>query len=290
MLAGDGKPLGLSFSELQLLQLVEEEIASKSGTGDMELDASDTSGDEANDHSDFISQCKTFASDSAKTLEGKGVASDRNVDEMPLSDDDVVRGPAASSGVELSGDDLELGTSVELSESDANGEMDMRLVEGRWNPGCDFATWYNRHRPLDEQSQVALVNVYLVMRRLPRHVLRSMLEHIGHVGTFCWSLALRAASAVLRLPGTSIYKVFSLVRNRNWRPLERAASCSLAKPGVMDDETINDAARAMETLVRLALSVRSSGMPYSQFPLWVARFAREGVKTVGDKYLGFEDK
>ena len=83
---------------------------------------------------------KTFASDSADNVEGQEVASNKIVDQVQLSDDDVVH-----SRVVLSDDDVDLGVNVELSESDVNGEMGVGgFQEGRWNPEIfflEFVAW-----------------------------------------------------------------------------------------------------------------------------------------------------
>ena len=255
--------LGLSHSDWILLQTLsldkglELEGSDESDDGTVEEDKSQASGPPTIPSSGIISREGISCDDNAKSWTSLGQGVD-------LCDEGVSR-KAEHTGVELSDDDLMHSAAqrrcsgVELSdaESDENGAVD----GDPWRPGWNMGLYYNRNFPLDQQGQVLLVNVYSAMKRLPRNALKIMLEHLDYVGTYCSSLALRAASAVLRMPGTSIFKLFNAVRNGGWIPVARTEAQKSAGPKSEEGRGDNKV-RVMESLVRLALSVRTSGMSY----------------------------
>ena len=142
-----------------------------------------------------------------------------------------------------------------------------------WNCGPNLLRTANWH----DQARVLVVNVYLALQRLPQHALKTLTTCMDS-GTKGPSLSLHAASGLLRLSATSIWRTFNATRENDWEFADDInSSASPAEDGSLTSSAL------LIRLTRVALGVRDSSGSSLDYPKWLARLETEGV-PIGDKY------
>ncbi len=155
-----------------------------------------------------------------------------------------------------------------------------------WAPGQNCGTWIaRRNASIQQQAQVLITNVYTVLTSLPRSVAQSVISNVEPVGfQHGHNLFRRAASALLRVPSSTIRSVCNWVCKHRGQPAMRQQSGRRArirtqtdaKPKKPDDVVL-------KVLVRTALANACEGSPQARFVRDLSRMQLADV-DIGDKY------
>ena len=126
-------------------------------------------------------------------------------------------GEVGEEGADDHGDD---NSGVVCSDDDITEE----IVSSRtWRPGWTAGQWIGgKIRILSESSQVLIVNVFLVLQRIPdglRSQLGSYFRTHEESGSSHKTYALRAAEGLLRLSASRVWRVVTKVKANSWKPL-----------------------------------------------------------------------
>jgi hypothetical protein len=220
-------------------------------------------------------------------------------DRRSSSEDDLDLAPDSPASRSSSEGDLVLGASRCSSKGDliltgsgaglhleVEAEAPCPKAANGWVPGWNCGPKLLRKQDWHTQAFVLVVNVYLALQRLPREVLQSLTSHMDSGGRGP-SLALKAASGLLRLSATSIWRAFAETRGNNW---ELAESHHQHCDAEAEDSSL-DSAALLSRLTRVALGVRDDHGSAMDYQKWLCRLETEGV-SIGDKYhsmLHFRD-
>ncbi len=171
------------------------------------------------------------------------------------------------------------GLTVELPDEDSAPGAQQA---GKWAPGYDVGRWVCRLvAPLTVQSQVLVTNVVLASQRVPKIVCRQITNALGVVGSHrTSSIAIQVASALLRLPATTITCCERRVRCNAWQPVDTAR----APPADAPQGTRGTDKEVLTVLVREVLAAAYKGRSQQDFTEQLARYSLAGV-DIGDKYM-----
>ena len=208
------------------------------------------------------------------------------------SDDDLDLGSDGPASRSSSEGDLVLEASGSLAESAINSPAGSDVVlhleleddapcpkaSNGWMPGWSCGPELSRTRNWHSQAFILVANVYLALQRLPRDILK-ILASAMNSGSRSASLTLKAASGLLRLSATSIWRAFDKTRRNNW---ELAESHHQQNDSGAEDNSL-DSAALLGRLTRVALGVRESHGSSVDYQKWLARLETEGV-PIGQKY------
>jgi hypothetical protein len=211
-------------------------------------------------------------------------------DRRSSSEDDLDLGSDKPASRSSSEGDLVLEASGSLAESaihspagsDAGLHLELEAEAPRpkaangWMPGWSCGPEFLHSRDWHSQAFVLVVNVYLALQRLPREVLQILTSCMDSGGRGP-SLALRAASGLLRLSATSIWRAFNATRSNNWEFAESHHQHCDAEDNSLDSAAL------LRRLTRVALGVRDSHGTSVDYQKWLSRLETEGV-PIGHKY------
>ena len=147
------------------------------------------------------------------------------------------RASREGNGLGLPGSDVSMCSVEEESPDGSQEELGLRLAKetaepglvaaGGWCPGWSVGAYIGRDRPLDAQAQVLVANVVLVLKQVPRSILRPFAEAVlPNCSATLTSLALRGAVGCLRLSGWRIYNALRELKLRQWVPKGKATASS----------------------------------------------------------------
>ena len=186
-------------------------------------------------------------------------------------------------------------TRLELSDDDTGSGQDPSLeleedeMEASWAPGSSVGDWFPKGQPMNESSQVIILNVYLSLKKLPIGTLKDIVSALGGTHAATVPFALRAAAGLLCLSPIRIYRTVIKVKQNGWRPVAQPSCNRIAEPVSGGRAQDNDGMQVQKqkqvllTLTRAALGTRSAHAPASEYVKHIARLAVEGVH-VGHKY------
>jgi hypothetical protein len=152
-----------------------------------------------------------------------------------------------------------------------------------WVPGCSAGDWVSRQNPLGEQAQVVALNVVVALRRLPSHLVTTIIESLGATMKVSTPRFVQAASELLGVSASRLWRTLSKVsHNGQWAPLPtlRGMDALAADPAQIAADLSRN---VMLTLTRAALAESLSGVSARQFVKHISRLAVEGVQ-VGDQF------
>ena len=186
-------------------------------------------------------------------------------------------------------------TRLELSDDDTGSGQDPSLeleedeMEASWAPGSSVGDWFPKGQPMNESSQVIILNVYLSLTKLPIGTLKDIVSALGGTHAATVPFALRAAAGLLCLSPIRIYRTVIKVKQNGWGPVPQPSCNHMAEPvsgGRAQDNDgmqVQKSKQVLLTLTRAALGTRSAHAPASEYVKHIARLAVEGV-DVGHKY------
>ena len=156
-----------------------------------------------------------------------------------------------------------------------------------WDPGSTVGEWYPKGQPMNESSQVLVLNVYLALKMLPLPLVKDIVTVLGRADARNVPWALRAAAGLLSLSPSRIFRTVTQVKQNGWRPVERQ-KCAAPEQSSGDRKGADDTkgqqqTRALMTLARAALGTRAAHAPASEYVKHISGLAVEGV-DVGQKY------
>ena len=142
--------------------------------------------------------------------------------------------------------------------------------------------WRPGQGGLPPVAQMLITRVLVALTRLPRPCLQAVVDALATAPSATYSLALRAAAALVGWAPSRIWRTFRSVRGNGWSPVPGASNApeATARNAAAADVT---AEAVMLTLVRTALGVGAANGATTDFVKAVCRLAVEGV-PVGEKF------
>jgi len=130
--------------------------------------------------------------------------------EVPLAGSSISGGEcmefSSASGLELSSQD-----GIEFEEI----SQDEVMPDAKPYPGVDMQPWFNKRRPLDEQGQGLLANVFCFFANLPRELRRAIGTAVG-AGRGTIGILAKQCCGLARKQ--TVLRIFTAVQRNNWVP------------------------------------------------------------------------
>ncbi len=155
-------------------------------------------------------------------------------------------------------------------------------VGATWKPGWNCVGWVGRGiAALQAQSQVLVVNVYLVLSEMPKDLLRQVLKcRVPPGSNLGATLAAKAASSLLRLPYRTIVQCLGNVKRNSWNPVPRS---SLESEEPCEQTVERDPQHTLRILTRTALATGYHGRSHVDYVRDCMRLHLAGA-DIGQKY------
>ena len=130
--------------------------------------------------------------------------------EVPLAGSSISGGEcmefSSASGLELSSQD-----GIEFEEI----SQDEVMPDAKPYPGVDMQPWFNKRKPLDEQGQGLLANVFCFFANLPRELRRAIGTAVGASRGTIGILAKQCCGLARK---QTVLRIFTAVQRNNWVP------------------------------------------------------------------------
>lgn len=143
-----------------------------------------------------------------------------------------------------------------------------QLTQDGWRPGWDSGPWLRSWRSWPAMVMVVVANVSLSLQRLPSEILAVMNAAMHHTFQHT-SPILRAASGLLHLGPSSIWRAVQALKNKCWRPLGSESDSQLVLEA--DGDSDRDEVAILQRLTRVVLGVQCSHGGEVEYQRWLCR-------------------
>ena len=195
--------------------------------------------DDDDDWSHLLSNCETgLRPVGFESVDDVAMQSGCDEDGLGFPDDRLSGGSEMSLGSSLSDTDsahecLEFsaasGSELGLEFEEVSDSQDEVMPDAKPYPGVDMQPWFNKRKPLDEQGQGLLANVFCFFANLPRELRRAIGIAVGAGSGTVGMLAKQCCGLAHK---QTVLTLFTAVQRNNWVPCSKVKRLALNRKRV----------------------------------------------------------